>query len=183
MKFLKKVLMLIVALAGILLIIALFVKKDFEISRTIAINKPKSEVFEYLKYLKNQSNFTVWQEMDPNVKQNYKGTDGTVGAVYSWNSKIEDVGAGEQEITKIKDNNRIDFEVRFTKPWESVGQAYFITEDIDNSTDKTKVTWGFSGRSPWPLNLFLLFKDMEIELGPDLEKGLNNLKVILETKE
>jgi hypothetical protein len=33
--------------------------------------------------------------MDPNAKMEYKGTDGTVGFISAWDSKIKYVGKGE----------------------------------------------------------------------------------------
>jgi hypothetical protein len=52
------------------------------------------------------------------------------------------------------------------------------TQKIDTNT--TRVSWGISGEMPYPGNLMTLFIDMEKQLGTDLEKGLKNLKRILE---
>ena len=183
MKFLKKIFVLLITLVGFVLIIALFVKKDYNVSRSIEINRVSSEVFDYIRYLKNQESFAVWQSKDSNVKISYTGTDGTEGAIYKWDSDVEDVGAGEQEIMKIDENERIEFELRFTRPMEMTGQAFFTTEELDSPGGKTKVTWGFEGSSPWPWNILFLFIDMENELGPELQEGLDNLKKVLETKD
>ncbi len=48
--------------------------------------------------------------------------------------------------------------------------------------NQTRVQWGFDGRMPYPMNLMLLFVDMEEALGNDLETGLNKLKTILEAE-
>ncbi len=53
-----------------------------------------------------------------------------------------------------------------------------ITES--SSENATKVKWGFSGRMDYPMNLMLLFMNMEEMLGKDLDKGLQNLKAVLE---
>jgi hypothetical protein len=160
-----------------LLIIALFVKKDYTVEREIVINKPKAEVFDYIKYLKNQDNFSVWARKDPNMKKEYKGTDATVGFVSAWDGDDE-VGKGEQEIKSIKEGERIDYELRFIKPFESVAQAWLSTEAI--TPDQTKVKWGFAGKGKYPFNLIHLFMDMDKMLGGDLETGLQNLKAVLE---
>jgi len=44
----------------------------------------------------------------------------------------------------------------------------------------TRVSWSINGEMPYPMNLTSLFFDMEEALGQDLEKGLKNLKRILE---
>ena len=33
-----------------------------------AIEKPNNEVFQYVKFLKNQDNFSTWAQKDPNMK-------------------------------------------------------------------------------------------------------------------
>ena len=181
MKFLKQFLILIVAFVCIILVVALFVKKDYNIYRTTEISRNKDDVFDYLKYLENHEEFTVWTEKDPKTVKSYSGEDGSIGFIYRWESSHEEVGVGEQEITAIDPGKSIDYELRFEKPWEMTGNAYFNTAEI--SGNKTKVTWGFTGNSPWPWNIFLLFMDMDAELGPDLEKGLVNLKTNLEIEE
>ncbi|SUJ28353.1 Uncharacterised protein [Sphingobacterium spiritivorum] len=70
MKILKKILLAILALVVILLIAALFLKKDYAVKREIVINKPREVVFEYIKYIKNQNYYSKWATMDPNMKKN-----------------------------------------------------------------------------------------------------------------
>lgn len=180
MKILKKIVIVLVIIIAIPLILALFINGKYEVVKEVTINKPKSEVFEYIKHLKNQDNFSVWNQRDPEMEKGFEGTDGTVGAIAKWDSQNEEVGAGEQEIVKIEEGKRIDMELRFLKPFESKGDAYFTTEEKDNMTT---VKWGFVGESPYPMNIMMLFMDMEEMLGPDLQKGLDNLKVVLESME
>jgi uncharacterized protein YndB with AHSA1/START domain len=171
-----KIVLLIVALViAIPLIIALFVKNDYNITRNIVINKPRQEVFNYIKFLKNQEQYSKWVMMDPNMKKEYHGTDGTVGFVYGWNGNKQ-AGEGEQEIKSIQEGERLDLEIRFKRPFEGVAKTPFITESI--SDNQTKVTWGMSGRSKYPMNFTNLFIDRM--LGKDLDISLRNLKAILE---
>jgi len=178
MKIIKRILLTIAVLIGILLIVALFVKKDYAVEREIVINKPKSEVFQYLKLVKNQDNFSKWNMMDAKMKKSYKGTDGQVGFSYSWDSKDEHLGTGQQIISKIVEGERMDTRLIFTKPMNAEDDCYFITESIDANT--TKVKWGFTGAYPYPFNLMGLTFDMDKEVGPDFATGLSNLKKVLE---
>lgn len=178
MKNLKKIFTVIAIIIAIPLVVALFVKKDYVVEREIIINKPKAEVFEYIKFLKNQDNYSKWNMMDPDMKKTYQGTDGTIGFISAWESKMENVGAGEQEIVNMIDGERIDMKLRFKVPFESQNDAYMITEDMSNN--QTKVKWGFKGAFPYPFNLMGLFMDMEKAVGGDLEVGLQNLKNLLE---
>lgn len=178
MKAVKIILLIIAILLIIPLVTALFVPKDYTIEREILINKPKLEVFDYIRFLKNQDNFSVWAKMDPDMKKEYRGTDGEVGFVSAWESQNGEVGKGEQEIKKIKDSERIDFELRFLKPFTTTASAYMATEYIYEN--QTKVKWGFKGHLPYPFNLMLLFMNMDQIIGDDLETGLTNLKVLIE---
>ena len=178
MKILKTILIVIVGIVALALITALFVKNDYAVEREITINKPKMEVFDYVKFLKNQDNYSVWAMMDPNMTKTYTGTDGTVGFVSVWDSKNKNVGKGEQEIKKITEGERLDFELRFEKPFKATDYAYMVTESIEET--QTKIKWGFTGRMPYPMNLMLLCMNMDKMLGDQLQTGLDNLKAVLE---
>ena len=178
MKILKTILIVVVILVAIPLIVALFVKKTYSVERQITIERPNQEVFNYIKMLKNQNNFSKWATMDPAMKQEYRGTDGQAGFVSAWESDKKDVGKGEQTIEGITEGERIDYDLHFIEPFESRSKAYLVTTPVSDS--QTKVTWGFTGKMNYPMNLMLLFMNMESMIGDDLTTGLSNLKNILE---
>ena len=178
MRTLKIVGITIGSIIALLLIVALFVKKEYGVTREVTINKPKQEVFNYVKHVKNQDHFSKWNQMDPAMKKEYQGTDGTVGFIYAWDSKDKNVGTGNQEIKNIVDGQRVDLDIHFIKPFEGKASADFITEAV--SDNQTKVKWEFNSRMPYPMNLMRLFMDMEGMIGDDLQTGLNNLKNVLE---
>lgn len=178
MRILKKILLFVVAIIALLLIVGLFAKKDYAVEREIVINKPKAEVFAYVKMVKNQDYFSVWNKKDPNIQKEFKGTDGEVGFVYAWKSENKEVGVGEQEIVKIDEGKRVEFKLRFKEPFVAEDDGYFITEEL--SPTQTKVKWGFTGTMKYPMNLMLLMMDMEKEIGGAMQTGLNDLKAILE---
>ncbi|MCC6690268.1 MAG: SRPBCC family protein [Bacteroidia bacterium] len=178
MKIVKWILIVLGIIIVIPLTIALFTAKEYSCERETTINKPKQVVFDYIKYLKNQDNFSKWAMMDPKMKKEYRGTDGTVGFVSAWDSEEKNVGKGEQEIKKIVEGERLDFELRFLKPFEATDYAYMTTEAVGET--QTKVKWGFNGKMIYPMNFMLLFMDMDAMLGSDLQTGLDNLKGVLE---
>jgi hypothetical protein len=180
MKFLKKLGFTLLALLALILIVALFVNGEYSVRKTVEINRSSDDVFEYVSLLKNQDEYSVWAKMDPNMKKTFTGTDGKVGFISAWDSDNEEVGKGEQEITKIIDGERIEMELRFIEPFEANDNGFINTESIGDN--KTKVTWGFDGKIGYPWNL-MLFMDMEGMLGPDLQEGLDNLKEILESEQ
>jgi hypothetical protein len=167
----------LVSIIVLLLIIALFTKKAYNVRREITINKPNSVVFDYIKHIKNQDYFSKWVMTDPNMEKIYKGTDGTVGFIYGWNGNKQ-AGEGEQEIRNIIEGEKLDLEVRFVRPFEAVAHTPFYTESVlDN---QTKLSWGMSSAMKYPMNIMLWFLDFDKLLGKDMEISLDNLKSILE---
>jgi hypothetical protein len=146
------------------------------IEKSIDVNLKNEEVFNYLRITKNQDYFSVWNMADPLMKKEYKGTDGNVGFVYAWDSTNKNVGAGEQEIKSMSEGKSIDYEIRFFRPMKNVGKSSFLLAGKGDNV--TSVTWVFDSPSKFPFVLLApIFKKM---LGKDLEKGLANLKTILE---
>lgn len=172
MKVLKKILIFVFGLIALALIVAAFLPKKFQSERQIVIERPHEEVFDYVKFVKNQDNFGVWQRADPDMQATEEGEDGTVGFQYRWTGKK--IGKGSQTIVAITEGERIDTELDFG--FGEPAHAYFITE-AGNPT-RTRVTWGLEGKSPYPRNLMRLFFDV----GDDFEEGLRHLKEILESR-
>lgn len=168
----------ILSLIVLALIVAVFLKKEYGVVREININMPKKLVFDYLKHLKNQDNFSKWASMDPNMKKEFRGTDATVGFVQAWESDHKNVGTGEQEIKKITEGKQVDFQLRFIKPFAGIADVYMSTDSV--STNETKVKWGFKSKMKYPMNLMLVFMNMDRAIGNDFETGLTKLKRLLE---
>lgn len=177
MKILKRILLGFVVLVAILFIIPLFTNNKVAVERHVTVGRSAGEVFNYIKYLRNQDGFSKWANMDPAMKKEYRGTDGTVGFVSTWDS--EEVGKGEQTIVRINEGEAIDSKLHFVKPFEGFADARMVTVPV--SPNETKVKWSYRSEVAYPMNLMLLFVDMDKMMGDDLQTGLNNLKQKLET--
>ena len=178
MRLLKITGITVLILAVTILIIGLSSGKEFEVSRSIIIYRASPEVFNYVSHIRNQNNYGVWAKMDPDSEKSYTGSDAAVGFVSRWNSNVKKVGQGEQEIMKIVPQKRIETELRFKKPVETVNYAYLETTAQDEN--ETKVTWTVGGKIEFPMNVMFLFMNMDHMLGKQLDEGLVNLKTILE---
>jgi hypothetical protein len=176
---------IVIALVGIVVLLVAAVavtsfvtKTDCRVEREITINKPRAEVYNYVKILKNQNDWGPWYKKEPTMKQEFRGTDGTVGFVSHWTGQSEEVGEGEQEIKKLVEYERMDTELRFIKPFESKADAFLTLESVNES--QTKVKWGFTTTFPRPMNLMLVVMDMDALIGKDFADGLSSLKAIME---
>ena len=179
MKALKIIGFTIIAIVLAMLLIAAIADNDYSVEREIIINQPKDQVFEHIKFLKNQDKWSRWSTVDPDMIKTYTGVDGQLGFISAWESEIDEVGKGEQEITKIVEGERIETELRFMEPFESTENAYMQVEEVGQG--KTKVIWGFKGHMDYPMNLILITMDFDAMLGADFEYGLSELKRILES--
>lgn len=177
MKILKILLIVLLCIIALPLIVALFIPKTYTVSVTQTINKPQNVVFDYVKLLNNQKNYSIWVMEDPNLNPEIIGTDGTVGAIQKWNSKLENVGEGEQKITALT-NERMDVDLHFVRPFKGEAKAATIVKAINEQS--CNITSEFYSNSPYPMNLpsYLFGRKM---LKEAQEKNLNNLKQILES--
>lgn len=94
MKILKILGIIVLILIVVPLIAALFVPKEYGVTRTVVINRPLDEVYDFAKYLKNQNQYGKWNLIDPAMEHYYEGEDGTVGFVSGWKSENPQVGHG-----------------------------------------------------------------------------------------
>lgn len=175
MKILKGIVLGIMALVVLLLLVALFIPNDYTVSVSTTINKPKSEVFDYVKKIKNQEKYSIWVMQDPNIVMDYQGTDGTVGFKASWTSKDDNVGEGSQQITAVSED-RIDVDLHFVRPMKGDDKAATIVEAV--SEKQTKVTAEFYGHAAYPMNLMSIIGKKIITDAQT--QNLANLKKILE---
>jgi len=175
MNILITILLVVAGIIALVLIIALFIKKEHYVKREIIINAPRQKVFDFLKLLKNQDKFNKHAMEGSDRKREYKGTDGTVGFIYSWSGNKK-AGVGEKEIKNIIEGKRMEAEIRFVKPMAATANIIMETESL--SDDQTKVTWTNSGTLNYPINIMVPM--MEKMLPKDMDSSLATLKNLLE---
>jgi uncharacterized protein YndB with AHSA1/START domain len=169
------VLLILAGIPALLLIVALFTRKEYHIRREITIRASPQAVFDYLKQLKNQDHFNKWVMVDPGMKRDFKGTDGTVGFIYAWNGNKQ-AGEGEQEIKHLSEEKRIETEIRFKRPFAAVAYANLDIEALSDT--HTKVSWSNRSTMAYPMNIMVSL--IEKMLAKDMDTSLLNLKTILE---
>jgi uncharacterized protein YndB with AHSA1/START domain len=175
---LPTILIILLAVVVLLLLLAALMKKEYSIAAEIMINRPKDQVFNYIKSLRNQEFYSKWIMADPKIQLEYRGLDGTVGSTASWKSEVKNVGVGEQEITKIIPGEGYDAEIRFEKPFKGISQA--VARTLAISDTQTKYINTFHTKTPFPMNIMIpMIRKM---LKKDMEENAGNLKRILESQ-
>lgn len=146
-----------------------------DIDAEIKINKPVNEVFAFVSKLNNQQKYANWFEIDTSFTDSNKVQDGEIGFMQKWNLKDSKDVKGEQEIVDIRNNQRVDFEIRFIEPTNSITSTYILTKEIDSF--HTMVNWHYSSNIPE-----IMKEKMLPVLRNQLQAGINNMKKIIERK-
>ena len=175
MNVIITILLVVAGIIALLLLIAFFMKKEHFVKREIIINAPRQKVFDYVRLLKNQDEFNKHAMAAPDRKREFKGTDGTVGYIYSWSGN-KNAGVGEKEIKNIIEGKRVETEIRFVKPMRATASIIMETESL--SDNQTKVSWSNAGTLMYPLNIMIPM--MEKHVVKDMDSSLSTLKNILE---
>ena len=175
MNIIITILLILGGIIALLLIIGLFMKKEHYVKREIIIDAPRQKVFDYVKLLKNQDEFNTGAMEDADRKKEFKGTDGTVGYIYSWSGNKK-AGEGEKEIKNIIEGRSIETEIRFVKPMAASATIIMETESL--SGDQTKVSWSNAGTLKYPINIMIPMMEKQVAKGMDI--SLSTLKNILE---
>ena len=175
MNIIITILLVVAGLIALLLIIALFMKREHYVRREIIINAPRQKVFDYVKLLKNQDKFNKHAMAGPDREREYKGTDGTVGFIYAWKGN-KNAGEGEKEIKNIIEGKKIEAQIRFVKPMAATASIIMETESLPD--DQTKLSWSNAGTLKYPINIMIPI--MEKMLPKEMDSSLSTLKNILE---
>lgn len=176
------ILIIILAIIGVLvsmvLLVAAFMSSTFTIDTNIVINKPVAQVYNYIKYLKNAELYNKWVMIDPAMRKQYRGVDGTVGFVYAWDSDNKQAGKGEQEIIKMEENKSVNYEIRFEKPFQNIMHSHF--ELAPDDANQTHITFGMVGQRTFGMRVFHVLLNLKKILQKDMYITLQNLKNNLE---
>ncbi|HET9056815.1 MAG TPA: GyrI-like domain-containing protein [Chitinophagaceae bacterium] len=176
MKFLKGLLYFIIALLVLLLLVSFLLPSNKHVERVLQMNNVKPEsVFAQVNNMKSYNNWMPWNQKDPQMKQVWGAKTEGVGASYSWESKVRDVGNGKITITESVPDKLVKTELDFLEN----GKATAAWE-IKQKEGGTEVKWYLDSKvggnffAKTMQRYFFLFMDKMV--GPDLEKGLENLQ-------
>lgn len=171
---------ILLALAFIVILLAAVLTgqpNDFTVSRQTKIAAPPEQVFPHVNELRNWEAWNPWGKLDPNCQMTYDGPPAGTGASYAWagNNKI---GAGRNTITQSVPDQLVRLKLEFLKPMTATNTAEF-TFQSDGS--QTIVIWTMFGKNSFGGKVFGLFMNCEKMCGNQFEKGLAQMKSLVET--
>lgn len=170
---------ILIVLAIVILVFVIVVASrpaEFSYQRSTTIAAPPSAVFPHVNDLHKWQAWSPWAKKDPNAKTTFEGPATGIGSSMSWAGN-NDVGEGKMTIVESKPDERVQFQLDFIKPFAGTNLAEFTFKpEVGN----TLVTWTMTGKNTFFFKAFSLFVDCDKMIGSDFEKGLADLKAIVE---
>lgn len=177
MRLIKRVFVVLAALIVLLIGLSFLLPETAQVSRSVTINAPPQAVFPFVNSLQETEKWSPWLIRDPETKLSYSGPNAGIGNTLSWSSDHRQVGSGTQQIIESVENQLVRTALDFGPM--GTATASFVLEPDDEGT---RVTWGFDtklGLNPMSRWMGLMMDDW---VGADYERGLENLKVLVESK-
>jgi uncharacterized protein YndB with AHSA1/START domain len=174
---------ILIALAAVLVVFVVFVivvamrPGDFRITRSATIAAPAAEVFAQVNDFHKWDSWSPWAKLDPTMKQTYEGPPAGTGAIYTWTGNGK-VGEGRMTMTESRPSDLVRIKLEFMRPFKATNTSEFTFKPEGN---QTLVTWSMSGHNNFVFKAFGLFMNMDKMLGGEFEKGLTQMKSVVET--
>lgn len=175
MRLAGRILIGIAILVAVLAGVGMLLPRNVEVTRSTVIEAPPGEIFGYVNSLQRAAEWSPWLGIDPDVQTRFSGPPEGVGNRMEWTSDNDQVGDGSQEISESVADSRVvsllDFGAMGT------ATAWF---DLQPEGGATRVTWGLDadmGAGPVGRWMGLM---MDGWVGADYERGLSNLKALVE---
>ena len=146
--------------------------RTYTVERRTTVEAPAAAAYERVVDLHRWEAWSPWEGMDPDQSRTYEGPDRGVGASYAWAGNRK-VGEGRMEIVEAEPDRRVRIDLRFLKPFRSRSETVI---ELEPAGDRTEVVWRMVGPQTLVTRVMGIFKPMDAMIGPDFEKGLEQLK-------
>jgi hypothetical protein len=148
----------------------------FRVQRSATMKALPEKIFPLINDFHQWPSWSPWEKLDPDMKRTHSGPESGPGAVYEWEGNKQ-VGKGRMEITEATPPSKLILKLDFLKPFEAHNMVDF---QLDRQGDATHVTWAMYGPQNFMFKVMHLFFNMDKMIGKDYDKGLANLKSIVE---
>ncbi len=176
MIILRRLLIVLVLIALIIIGFALISPDRVRVERSILIDAPRATVFALANDFRNSEKWSPWADIAPEVTEvTFSGARRGVGAAMRWVSEDAQVGSGMQTITASEPFDRIAVDLSFEGQGEATADYRF--RDVDGQTE---VTWAYAQVFGMSIPGRLIGRFLDGWIGPDYERGLSRLKTLAE---
>lgn len=175
-KLILVVLGLIVAVVVVFCVVVAMQPEDLKITRSSMIDAPPAALFEQVNDFHKWDAWSPWAKIDPTMQVTHSGSQSGVGAVYAWAGTGE-AGEGKMTITASRPNELIAIDLEFIQPFPAKNVTEFT---FTPNGSKTVVNWTMTGKKDFVMKAFCLMVDIDKMIGADFEKGLAQMKQVVE---
>jgi uncharacterized protein YndB with AHSA1/START domain len=173
---LVKILIVLAIIVVVLIVIVTLQPSDFRVTRNATISASAPAVFAQVNDFHKWEAWNPWGKIDPAMKHTYEGAPAGTGAIYTWIGNKE-VGEGRMTIVESRPSDLIRIKMEFFKPFAGISTAEFTFKP---ESKQTAVTWSMSGDKNFMAKAIHLFMNMDKMIGGQFEKGLAEMKSIVE---
>lgn len=150
---------------------------SYVVERSTTIAADPQQVWDQVTDFHRWVSWSPWEGLDPDIHRTYSGPDSGTGASYAWAGNRK-AGTGKMEITGA-DPGRVTIDLRFDKPYKQSSVTEFVISPQGPSS--TNLTWSMTGPQTVMIKIMGVFSSMDSLIGKDFERGLAQLKSVLET--
>jgi len=172
------IVLILLAIVVLFIVIVSMRPSSFRVNKSTAISAPPADIFAVVNDFHNWDAWSPWAKLDPTMEQTYEGAPSGTSAIYNWSGRGQ-VGAGRMTILESKPYELIRIKLEFFRPGRNTNAVEFTFRPEGN---QTVVSWDMSGNCGFMIKMIGLFMNMEKMIGKDFEKGLAQLKSLVEGK-
>jgi len=172
----KKFGILFAALIGIFIVVGLFLPTQYTVTRTQVISGKPAVIHAYVDDLTKWNGWAPWKDEDPSLTITLGDKTSGVGASQSWVGKD---GNGSLIFTQSSPDRGIDYDLSFNDGMYKCS-AFIHYRDLGGNTH---VTWTMTGDMAVPVVGGYLALTMDSMAGPMFQRGLTQLKNVVESKQ
>ena len=176
MAIIKWILIGMVSLLALLFAVGFLLPREVRVERSVEIQASPARVFAMVNDFRQFNRWQPWHRIDPDTRYLFEGPATGAGSRMLWYSDHPQVGDGRQEILESHPYSK----VRALLDFGTGGIAYADYLIDPGGEGSVVLTWTLEsdmGSNPAGRYMGLMMDSM---IGPSYERGLSNLKAILE---
>jgi len=161
------------------LVFAFFAPSSYYIERSKKIGASPEIIYEQLASFENWENWSPWQEKDISRINTYQGESGKVGAKAFWKGDSKISGSGNMEMIQLIQNSTVSYELNFDGREMNFRGGF----EIIRGEFTSEVIWHDGADIPFLFRPIAVLSDLESQIIPSLERGLERLDSVAESKQ
>lgn len=171
---------ILIGLAAIFVVLVVVIAtrpSDFRVTRSATMSAPPAAVFAQVNDFHNWEAWSPWAKLDPHATNRFEGPSAGEGAKFYWSGN-NDVGEGSMTVLESRPNDLVRIQLDFVRPFAGTSDVEFTFQPAGEN--QTAVSWSIAGKNNFMSKAVGLIIDCEKMTGDQFDRGLENMKAIVE---